>query len=142
LTLYSNGAFVYTPNAGYTGDDTFSYHAFDGMEFGNVATVTIHQGTDPNGPPVGQNDVYTVTHGQTLAVAAGGGVLSNDSDSGNDLLTAVLVTNTAHGILTLYSNGAFVYTPNAGFVGVDNFTYKDFDGIEYGNVSTVTINVV
>ena len=41
LTLNSNGSFVYTPTTGFTGTDTFTYKANDGIADSNVATVTI-----------------------------------------------------------------------------------------------------
>jgi len=41
LDLLSNGTFSYTPNAGFTGTDTFTYRASDGAAQSNTATVTI-----------------------------------------------------------------------------------------------------
>ncbi len=41
LTLNANGSFTYTPSAGFSGTDTFTYTAFDGLFSSNVATVTI-----------------------------------------------------------------------------------------------------
>ena len=41
LALDPNGAFLYTPNPGFTGSDTFTYHANDTLADSNVATVTI-----------------------------------------------------------------------------------------------------
>ncbi|MCH8040993.1 MAG: tandem-95 repeat protein [Nitrospinae bacterium] len=41
LTLQSDGSFVYTPNLGFSGTDSFTYQANDGQGFSNVATVTI-----------------------------------------------------------------------------------------------------
>ena len=41
LSLNSDGGFTYTPDPGYDGDDTFTYHANDGTENSNTATVTI-----------------------------------------------------------------------------------------------------
>jgi hypothetical protein len=42
LTLASDGSFVYTPVAVYSGSDTFSYRAGDGSLTSEVATVTIN----------------------------------------------------------------------------------------------------
>ena len=42
VTLNANGSFTYTPTAGYTGDDTFTYRASDGALYSSSATVTIH----------------------------------------------------------------------------------------------------
>jgi hypothetical protein len=41
LTLNPNGGFSYTPNTGYSGPDSFSYHANDGSLDSNVVTVSI-----------------------------------------------------------------------------------------------------
>ena len=41
VTLNSDGSFSYTPDAGFFGTDSFTYHANDGVADSNVATVTI-----------------------------------------------------------------------------------------------------
>ena len=41
LTLNDDGSFEYTPDAGFDGDDSFTYHANDGEADSNVATVSI-----------------------------------------------------------------------------------------------------
>src|SRR5205085_1354814 len=76
----------------------------------------------------------------SLTIAAPG-VLANDSDVDSTALTAVLVTTTAHGALTLNANGSFTYTPAANYNGSDRFTYKVNDGAADSNVATVTITI-
>ena len=44
-------------------------------------------------------------------------------------------------MLVLNANGSFTYTPTAGYVGADSFTYHASDGLLSSNVATVTINV-
>ena len=44
LTLNANGSFDYTPTGGYNGPDTFTYHANDGTDDSNMATVSIAVG--------------------------------------------------------------------------------------------------
>ena len=44
LTLNSDGSFDYTPTGGYNGPDSFTYHANDGTDDSNVATVTVAVG--------------------------------------------------------------------------------------------------
>ncbi len=41
LSLASNGGIIYTPNANFTGTDSFTYKANDGILDSNIATVTI-----------------------------------------------------------------------------------------------------
>jgi VCBS repeat-containing protein len=49
LTLNSNGSFLYTPAAGFSGSDTFTYRASDGS-LGDLATVTISVTPTPATP--------------------------------------------------------------------------------------------
>lgn len=41
---------------------------------------------------------------------------------------ALIETATVNGALTLHGDGSFEYTPDAGFQGVDSFTYRATDG--------------
>ena len=66
-----------------------------------------------NDPPVAANDAVT-TNANT---PASGNVLANDTDVEGSALTAVLVSGTAHGTLSLSPNGSFSYTPNANYNG-------------------------
>jgi VCBS repeat-containing protein len=93
-----------------------------------------------NQAPSAAGDSYSVAEDGTLSVPAPG-VLSNDSDPDGDTMTAQLATGPSHGTLTLNSDGAFSYTPNADYNGVDSFTYKASDGTADSNVATATITV-
>ncbi|MEW5928318.1 MAG: Ig-like domain-containing protein [Gemmatimonadota bacterium] len=139
LTLNANGSFTYTPAANFSGQATFTYKANDGRRDSNTATVTITV-TPVNDAPVAVNDAYSTPEDTPLSVAAPG-VLANDTDPDGDPLTAVLVTGPASGTLTLDANGSLSYTPNAGFSGTDQFTYKANDGTVDSNVATATITV-
>jgi VCBS repeat-containing protein len=130
---------VYTPMLNFNGTDTFAYTISDGI-LTDTATVTITV-VALNDPPVAVADTYAITQNFTLTVSAVG-VLNNDSDPENDSLIAILVASPLTGTLTLAASGAFTYTPDADFSGVDNFTYKASDGsILNSNTVTVTINV-
>lgn len=97
-----------------------------------------------NSPPVANNDSYSVNEDNTLTVTAAGnphGVLFNDTDIDADTLSAILVTGTSHGALTLNADGGFTYVPHANYNGPDTFTYKVTDGITFSNTATVTITV-
>ena len=140
LTLAANGAFTYTPNAGYHGWDGFSYTITDGLggSYTTYVTLTV---TPVNDPPVSAGDGYSVNEGATLT-AWWPGVLGNDSDPDGDTLSAGLVSGPAHGSLTLNGNGSFSYTPAAGYEGPDSFTYAASDGYLTSNTSTVSITVL
>ncbi len=139
LTFNADGSFDYTPNAGYVGNDSFTYKLSDGLTDSNTSTVTINV---LNNAPSASDDSYMVTHDQTLNEAAPG-VIGNDSgDTDGDPVTAILVDDVANGTLTFNADGSFDYTPNGGYVGNDRFTYKLNDGLADSNTSTVTINVL
>jgi len=140
LTLNSNGSFTYKPNSNYSGSDSFTYQASDGLFDSTPATVTINV-TAGNDAPVAVADSYTVNVGGTLTTTATTGVLANDTDADGNTLTATVVTQPAHGTLTLNTNGTFTYTPTAGYRGTDSFTYKANDGTTNSAEATVTIKV-
>ena len=92
----------------------------------------------PNNAPAAGADSYTTNRNTALTVAAPG-VLANDT--GGQSLTAVKVAGPAHGTLTLNANGSFAYTPAAGYVGPDSFSYKAHAGLLDSSVATVSIVV-
>ena len=136
VTLNANGSFTYTPTTGFSGSDSFTYKANNGSVDSNSATVAL----TVKGLPVTVSDLYSTNIGTALNIAAPG-VLANDTDPNGLPLTAIIVTNPAHGTAALGANGALLYTPAAGFSGSDSFTYKANDGLSDSNVSTVTIAV-
>jgi VCBS repeat-containing protein len=135
VVINTDGTFTYTPNAGFTNTDAFTYHINDGIEDSLPARVKIGNTT-----PVAINDSnYLTFTGQQLTVPAAQGVLSNDTDTDGDQLTAQLVTTTTHGALLLNANGTFTYSPNSGYVGTDSFTYRASD--EFTNSATVIASI-
>ena len=137
----STNVFHAHPEDDFNGSTIVTIEARDAE--GNVSaqqsfTLTV---TALNDPPVAVADNYSTNEDQQLSVAAPG-VLNNDTDIEDDSLTAVLVADVADGTLNLASDGGFTYTPDAGFVGSDSFTYKANDGSDDGNTITVTIDVI
>ncbi|MCF6386576.1 Ig-like domain-containing protein [Mycobacterium sp. MBM] len=136
LTLNTDGSFTYTPNADFNGADSFTYTATDGTATSSVATVSIT--VNPvNDTPVTAADSFTTDEDTVLT----GSVLTNDSDTDGDTLTATLVTGPANGTLTLNTDGSFTYTPAADFNGTDSFTYTAGDGTATSSIATVSITV-
>ncbi|HLL38103.1 MAG TPA: choice-of-anchor Q domain-containing protein, partial [Rubrobacteraceae bacterium] len=52
LTLSPDGSFTYTPRAGFSGIDSFTYKANDGTNDSNVATVTLTVNPETTAPTV------------------------------------------------------------------------------------------
>lgn len=141
FTLNSDGTFSYTPNANFSGVDTFVYQAIDSLGGVSTPTTVTFSVTAVNDAPVATNDVFTVSNTASLAIAAPG-VLSNDTDIDSPNLSATLVSNVTSGTLSLNADGSFTYRPNAGFEGVDSFTYRANDGsLNSANTATVNITV-
>ncbi|MCF6391742.1 cadherin-like domain-containing protein, partial [Mycobacterium sp. MBM] len=136
LQLNTDGSFTYTPDADFNGTDTFTYTATDGTATSSVETVSITV-APVNDTPVTAGDTFTTDEDTALT----GNVLSNDSDTDGDTLTATLVDGPANGTLTLNTDGTFTYTPNADFNGTDSFTYTAGDGTATSSVATVSITV-
>jgi VCBS repeat-containing protein len=134
VTLNSNGGFTYTPLMDYEGTDTFTYKAYDGVVYSNVATVTITV-FGVNDPPIATDDTATVIMGSANNKID---VLANDVDPNEDPLTITEVSGASHGTVT--TDGSFVYyTPTAGYYGSDSFLYTINDG--YGGTDTGEVNV-
>jgi VCBS repeat-containing protein len=137
LALNADGSFTFTPAAGYTGSDSFTYQASDGQLSSPVATVSL---TVRNDAPLSNGDSYSTSQGSALTVKAPG-VLSNDTDPNGDPLTVSLVSGPANGTLKLNADGSFTFTPNVDFAGTDSFTYRASDGATVSNLATVTLTV-
>ena len=134
------GQLHYVPAADYHGPDSFTYTANDGTVDSADATVTVTVSA-ANDAPVAVADSYSTPKNTTLTVAAPA-VLANDSDVDADPLTALKVSDPAHGTLTLAATGSVSYIPTSGYVGPDSFTYKANDGTIDSNTVTVSLTVV
>ncbi len=123
VTLNPDGTFVYTPDENFSGTDTFSYQASDGLTRSRLATVTIEV-RPVNDPPIANPDRKMVVAGQTLQFPAGD-LTANDIDPDGDALLVIGVgtlTDT-HGTVEL-EGGNITYVPDAGFVGMARFFYR------------------
>ncbi|HEX6095152.1 MAG TPA: cadherin domain-containing protein [Thermoanaerobaculia bacterium] len=79
--------------------------------------------TDPDTVPAFNTLTVTFVTGNAGAVAVPAG--------------SQATTTTANGSVTMHSDGSFHYTPNAGYLGADSFTYTINDG---ANNATGTVN--
>ncbi len=125
---------------------TFTGNAVPGMftiiAVANGAPTTPFTETITGAAPAAMNDgPFTVTTGTTLTVNAATGVLANDTP-GNPVATLAVAMQPAHGMLMLNTtDGSFVYTPTAGYVGADSFTYTLTNAVNR-STGTVSVNVI
>ena len=131
----------------YGFEDSFTFRVSDGIALGNLSTVTIKI-TAVNDAPDSVEDAYSVNEGGTLTKSSALGVLANDTDAEDNLLTAELVVGTPELVVgpfnassfTLNTNGSFSYVHNGSETTTDSFSYRAKDSI-YGDVAVVTITI-
>ncbi|HEX4923518.1 MAG TPA: Ig-like domain-containing protein, partial [Bdellovibrionales bacterium] len=92
-----------------------------------------------NSAPVAVADTYMVDQDSGATSFT---VRSNDTDSNGDLLTITTVSNPPGGTATIVAGATIDYTPDAGFNGVDTFTYDISDGNGGTAQGTVTVKVM
>jgi len=126
---------VYTPKAGFTGTDTFSYTITDSKGHESTANITVTINSNNQAPKL-VNDTQTTIINTATTID----VTSNDSDADGDTLQVVSTTNPTHGSVSIVSNQV-VYTPQTNYVGNDRFTYTVTDGNGHGVTALVDITV-
>ena len=87
-----------------------------------------------NDAPVANPQSLVTTEGTPIPVTL------TASDEDGNTLTYTVIVNPQHGVLT-GSAPNLTYTPNAGFGGVDTFTFRANDGTANSNAATITITV-
>ncbi|HSN72849.1 MAG TPA: Ig-like domain-containing protein, partial [Steroidobacteraceae bacterium] len=139
--LLGDGGIEYRSNPGFTGNDTFSYTIQDSFGATGTASISIDVTPFVNDPPVANDDAAQTRSGPTGGFPVSIDVLANDSDPDGDPLQYVnlIYSEPANGTIT--RQGLLIYTPNAGFVGQDSFSYEIDDGDGATDSAFVTIDV-
>ncbi len=88
-----------------------------------------------NSAPIANSQSISANRGETKAIVLTG----SDPDSG-DTLSYIILTQPLNGTLSGAAPN-LTYTPDAGFVGSDSFTFKINDGIVDSPTATVSITV-
>lgn len=126
----------YVPAQNFNGTDSFTVTANDGEFTSNLATV--HISVEPvNDSPIANDDSIIINEGESIGVLTNGetSLLYNDTDVENNNLSAVLVSQTNNGKVTLNSDGTFIYEHNGSDTTSDSFSYKINDGYLDSNTS-------
>jgi uncharacterized delta-60 repeat protein len=132
----SGSTVTYTPTSGYLGSDLFTFKAGDGTANSNIATVSITVGrtAENNTAPVATDQAATTRHDTAAAITL------SATDADDDSVTCRIVSSPTHGSVT-FSGSAATYTPSAGYVGSDSFTYIANDGFADSNTARVALSV-
>jgi hypothetical protein len=121
---------IYTPDEGYVGNDTFEV-SLQGLVPRHYVVTVYEKAVNINA----RDDRFYVRPGLSVSF----NVLNNDLLDNFNLASN---TNTSKGSLSNLGNGLFIYSPNQGYRGVDKFTYTTcFEDTVYCETATVFIHV-
>ncbi|MGF6214462.1 Ig-like domain-containing protein [Comamonas sp. 4034] len=121
VVMNPDGTYIYTPNPGFTGVDTFRYKVctkdltpaacsvatttinVDGIIAAQPSSVqtTVNSPVDAKAPPPVESNIPA---GTTYAYST--------------------TSNPTHGSVTMSSDGSYIYTPTNGYSGEDSFEYQ------------------
>ena len=129
----SSTTVTYTPDASFTGTDSFDYTVSDGTDT-DTGTVTV----TVNAVPVAVDDTATTAEDNAVDI----NVATNDTDADGATLSVTAVTTPSSGtaVVAEGSSTTVTYTPNANFNGTDSFDYTVSDGT-HTDTGTVTVTV-
>ena len=154
LVIEPNGDYTYTPPADFVGSDSIELEICD--EGGNCVTETLSidvedSSVNPtNTPPIAEDDNFSTFSDATAPVALSSMLLGNDGDPDADPITIVSAgglppgtpfTTANGGTVLVNADGTFNYTPAAGFIGADSFSYVIADTSFATDDALVTIQV-
>ncbi len=139
VVMMGENAFVYTPNEGFTGTDTFTYQICDpdGQCDNAIVTVTVNDDNPPSGIIDAEPDVAYTLVNENVVIP----VLENDL--GDDIEITQLLTSPTSGLIVNIdpANGTVTYMPNPDFVGTDYFIYEICNPSGMCDTTLVTIIV-
>jgi gliding motility-associated-like protein len=129
----SGANLIYTPVAGYSGSDSFTFKANDGTTDSNLATVSIIV-TPVNDAPMTSNQMLITPEDIAKDIV----LMATDVDG--DILSYLILTQPTHGTLT-GTGASLTYTPSLNYFGSDSFTFSANDGSTDSNIATISLDV-
>lgn len=131
----SGDVILYTPNAGFSGTDSFTYTIDDGFGGQDSATVTIMV-QPPGEPPVADDIQVSTVRTQPVDVDVLAAAFLPDGGS----LDIASFTQPANGSVSQVGN-QLRYQPDQMFYGDDSFTYTVVDSLGREATGTVFVDV-
>ena len=134
VNVASNGQFTFEPVLNFNGETSFSVKVSDsGANFSTeIITIIVNAVEDAPEP-----------ENTALSLLFNGNVSQSlpTSDVDGQSLSYRIVSDVKNGLLTLSEAGQYTYSPNAGFSGVDSFTYEVSDVNDNLGQATVSFTV-
>lgn len=135
---------LYTPAAGYAGDDSVRFIATGTGAESNAATVTITVDPSPYTTPVAQSGTAQTPENKAQFIT----LTATNADG--SIVTFSTVAGPAHGALAPITQptvggttqqATVLYTPVNGYSGVDSFTFKATNNTAISNTATITLQI-
>ena len=129
VTVNPDGTYLYTPTAGYSGPDSFTYTATDasGQDVTAVVRLTVGLAANADSATTPVNTPVTLDP------------LANDRGTGLSI-TSLTQPPAAEGTVAIV-DGKVVFTPADGFSGVAHYTYTITDSAGQTATATDTVTV-
>jgi tetratricopeptide (TPR) repeat protein len=131
-----NGMVTYTPNSGFSNNDTFTFQVNDGKA-DSIAQITVAVNQE-NNPPSAHDTTVTTNVNKPIDIT----LPASDPDQ-SDELTASIVSAPSSGTLSdiNQNTGIVTYTPNTRFANSDSFMFKVNDGKADSNSGLIQIAI-
>lgn len=127
----------YTPQPNFNGTDLLTYEVCNNpLGLCAIATVNITVTPDSD-TPVAFDDVYKISINEEVLL----NVQSNDIDPDGTGLVTTIVTSPDNGNAIVQSGTNILYSPNAGYLGVDKLEYEVCNGAGLCDLATILIEI-
>ncbi len=121
ITVNEDGTVTYTPPTDYIGKDTFDYVITTPAGLTDTATVIITIIAPVDMVIDAIADEFEIFNYET----ANGNILENDYNPvGEKVINTIPLVQPLNGSVIIDNDGSIIYTPDAGFSGIDSFTYQ------------------
>ncbi|MGV6818068.1 MAG: Ig-like domain-containing protein [Thiotrichales bacterium] len=135
LDVAANGDITYMPEDQFHGFDGFGYRVSDGRGGSDSAWVNIEV-VPVNADPVVDDNKASTQEATPVIIS----LLDQASDADGDAVSIdAIVSEPAHGSISIDEHGQATYTPEDGFSGFDGFGYRVSDG--HGGYDTAWVNI-
>ncbi|MEC4894892.1 MAG: Ig-like domain-containing protein [Oscillatoria sp. PMC 1050.18] len=137
----ADGTILYTPDADFVGVEDFTYDLIDVDGNRDTATVTVTVGGTTGGVFDAVDDTTTTDQGTPVNIDVIANDVDDDADPSDLEVDPASIAGVVNGTAVVDADGTILYTPDADFVGVEDFTYDLIDVDGNRDTATVTVTV-
>lgn len=129
-----NDVVIYTPNAGFTGEDSFEVYRWSEVATPQTLTFVI---TVSKSIVTAADDYISTSLGEPISAF----VLENDTRTNGNLSVREILVENNTGQVSIDLGGSITYTPPAGFTGIANLNYLVCNEVNACDCATLSIAV-